>query len=316
MRSALPVYPTADVAAIYPEVGQLRSALRARDWSGVRAALEHQEPAARTWLIRFAAEVDGTAPFLRQRLAEDPANPLAGVLLGTRLIEEAWAVRTRQRAKYVSADQFARFREILLQAEQVLIDAAAYQPDEHAVWVERLVSARGLGLGQSEARRRYDRLAEHDPHHLPGQAQLLQQLCPKWGGSFDVMHEFARAAASAAADGAHNAVLVAEAHLEHFGDLEGNERQRYIADPRVREEIREAADRSVRHPAFRRTIGWVWVESVFALMFLIVNDHAAAAERFAALGQRVSEQPWAMFGDPVEVFQEERARAFAKAGVR
>ena len=80
----------------------------------------------------------------------------------------------------------------------------------------RLITARGLRLGLSEARRRYHRLAEIDPYHLPGQWQYLQQLCPKSGGDWARTHAFARETAEAAPPGSFGPVLVAEAHLEHW----------------------------------------------------------------------------------------------------
>ncbi|GAA1897419.1 hypothetical protein [Asanoa iriomotensis] len=74
---------------------------------------------------------------------------------------------------------------------------------DNADWTARLTTARGLEMGQAEARRRYDRLAALDPHHLPGQRQLLQQLCAKWGWSLEDMHAFATEATSRLSDGAH-----------------------------------------------------------------------------------------------------------------
>ena len=171
---------------------------------------------------------------------------------------------------------------------------------------------RGLRLGRSEARRRYDRLAAIDPHHLPGQWQFLQQLCPKSGGEWPHAHTFARETAAAAPPGSFDPVLVAEAHLEHWLEEHGRSAaagRRYLSAGPVRDELNEAADRSVRHPAFRRTHGWVRVTSTFAMAFALLDDRPAAAALFTALGDLGSDRPWDYLGDPGPTIVKYRKRA-------
>ncbi|MGC4857375.1 hypothetical protein ACLQ24_29425 [Micromonospora sp. DT4] len=144
--------------------------------------------------------------------------------------------------------------------------------DEAAAWTERIIIARGLQLGQNEARRRYDRLAQQHPHHATAQAALLQQLCPKWSGDGDRAFAFARECAQAAPVGAPNAVLVVEAHLERWLDFDTDrERTAYVRSTPVAEEIMQAAQRSMLHPDFVDRPGWVWVRSSFALMFSLTD---------------------------------------------
>lgn len=317
MPAAPPLAVTADPAAAYPELPRLRTALQSRDWDGVTAILADQETAGRTRLIRFAGESEAADQLSRERLGADPSDTLAAGLLGSRLIEQAWKVRTGARAQNVSRLQFIRFHEILREAEQVLIDAAAYDPSDAAIWTQRLITARGLELGKSEARRRYDRLAEHDPHHLPAQSQLLQQLAPKWSGTLEEMHGFARTEMLAAPEGAPNAVLVLEAHIEHaLLELKGDERARYFRKPEVREQVQEAAARSILHPAYRRTVGWVAVENTFAFMLTMMDDYVPAARIFTGLGPLASETPWVYLGSPVDLFTQFRDRAMKKGGAR
>ncbi len=311
---AAPPRPDFDVTAAYPEFGRVRNALAARDWAGVRTVVDGvAEPAGRTMLVRFAATVPGTEAFLREVLAGDPDEPVAGAVLGGRLVKAGWDIRTSARAQYVSPAQFRAFHEHLDRAEQVLIDAAARHPADLAVWCERLVSARGLQLGLAEVRRRYDRLAAHDPHHLPAQWQLLQSLCPKWSGSWEQMHAFARACMLAAPKGASNAVVVVTGHLERWIE---DTSEGYLSSPFARDEIYEAATRSVWDPNFRHGPGWVTVRSTFAMAFSLIGDHRAAAAQFAALDRFASEDPWHYLGDPAAVFIQRRARAYAKGGAR
>lgn len=307
--------PVFDLAAVHPELHRLRGALAAADWAGIRAVVDAvPEPAGRTMLLRAAGETPGIEPFLRTVLARDPDDTAAAAMLGSHLIQAGWAIRTGARAQQVSPEQFRTFHEFLRRAEQALIDGAARDPADLAVWYQRLISARGLELGLSEVRRRYDRLAAYDPHHLPAQQQLLQSLCPKWSGTWEQTHTFARECMLAAPKGAPNAVLVVIGHLERW--LDDDDGGRYLAGPFARNEVYEAASRSVWDPGFRHGYGWVGVRSTFAMVFSLLGDEPAAAAEFAALGELASEYPWEYLGDPATEITKRRARAYAKAGAR
>ncbi|MFC3989128.1 hypothetical protein [Actinoplanes siamensis] len=311
-----PHHPVLDPAAAYPKIAELRSALDSRDWSAARSLLDTAEPVERGYLIQAGGAHSGREDLLRGVLAGQPADSTAGALLGQQLIQAGRTVRTARRARDVSREQSAAFHDKLRQAEIVLIDAAARTPDDPAVWTARITTARGLRLGRSEARRRYDRLAGIDPHFLPGQSEFLRQLCPKWGGDWPLAHAFARESADAAPPGTLNPVLVAEAHLEHWAGLDGDaaaQREHLCADP-VRGELYEAAKRSVWHPEFRRTHGWVSVMSTFAMAFALLDDMPAVASMFTALGDLATGQPWSYLGDPATVISRYRARALPAGG--
>lgn len=306
--------PTFDPAAAYPDLHRLKAALTAGDWAGVRAVVDSApEPTARAMLIYAGGDQEGIEPLLRHVLARDPDDAVAGSMFGGLLITVGWNIRTSARADQVSADQFRAFHEHLRRAEQVLIDAAARNPAEVSIWCHRLISARGLQLGLSEVRRRYDRLAAYDPHHLPAQSQLLQSLCPKWSGTWEQMHRFAHECMLAAPRGAPNAVLVVTGHLERWLDDDSGQ---YLATPFARNEIYEAATRSVWDPNFRHGPNWVMVRNTFAMAFSLLGDHAAAAAQFAALGHFGSEDPWHYLGEPATEFVKRRALAYAKGGAR
>lgn len=313
MPAPLPA-PTFDVAAAYPEVNDLRKALDAADWPAVQAVFADRDADGRTLLVGAAGDQVGTEPFLRRVYDSDPTDQLAGALLGNQLIRDGWRIRSAYRAKYVSRAQFEQFHDHLRRAEQVLIDVTARYPDDAAAWTQRITIARGLQLGQNEARRRYDQLARKHPHHAPAQAALLQQLCPKWSGDWDRAFAFARECAQAAPAGAPNAVLVAEAHLERWLDFDTQrERTAYLRSTPVVDEVMQAGQRSVLHPDFVDRPGWVWVRSTFALMFSLTEQWPAAASQFTALGNLGTEYPWA-YVDDAEGYTKYRAKAYAKGG--
>ncbi len=315
MPPAPAIEPTIDILAAHPQFAAVRAALTAHDWPAVRVSYASLDWAGRDMLATIAADTDGAAELLRGVLATDPTDTLAAAVLGICLTDEGWAIRTAQRAKYVSKAQFSAFHDYLCRAEQVLIDATARDPGNVVAWTRRLITALGLQLGEAEARRRYGRLATHHPHHLPAQSALLQHLCPKWGGSFDKMHQFAWECMLAAAPGAHNGVLVVYEHVERgleYADEGSSSIASHFRRPEVRAEIAEAARRSVLHPDFRHDIGWVGVRNAFAMAFSLGGDHQAAAGQFAALGPLATEYPWEYLGDPVAKFTVYRERAYQK----
>lgn len=304
---------TFDRLAPYPALMSVRTAAEAGDWAGVRAAYD----TLTTWDMRTAAartvgETAGAEQFLSPA-AEPEGAVLARTMLAYRHIEIGWTARTDARASQVTRKQFATLHDHLRRAEQLLIDVTARDPGNLAAWTFRLVTARGLELGQSEARRRWDQIARHDPHHLAGQVQLLEQLCPKWGGTLEGLHEFTRDRAAAASPGALNPVLVVDAHLAHWHTLDGKERSAYLSSPAVRESVAWAAAHSVLHPSFRPAYNWVAAHCSFAMYHSVVGDWRAAAVHFRAMGPYALTEPWSyFFGNATGVFHKHRAAALAK----
>ncbi|MGX4691744.1 hypothetical protein [Streptomyces sp. JNUCC 63] len=310
--SSLPP-PDFEVASAFPEAAWLRQAAATGDWASVRQYADSlPQGTDRAFAVRVLAEVPGVEQPLRELVAAAPDDVFALTVLGAREIEAGWEIRTAARAEHVSREHFAAFHAHLREAEKLLIRATALDPSHDAAWAERLNTARGLQLGQNEARRRYDRLAAHHPHHFTGQARLLQQLCPKWGGSWQSTHGFAQECLRGAPDGALNGGLVAEAHLEHWMELRaGQERTDYLRQPHVHAELVEAAEHSVSHPHFRPTYGWVTVQGCFAALFSLIGDRARAAAHFRALGNLASEYPWSYLGTPADAYVKHRDAALA-----
>jgi hypothetical protein len=291
-----------DPAAAHPELGMLRTALRGHDWAACRAVLDAASPGGRSALLNHASDERGVDEFLRYVLQTRPEDSAAAALLALNLVDIGWEVRGSGWAADVPADRFALFHDRLRQAEAVLIDAAARCPADPALWVARLVTARGLRLGQAETRRRYDRLAATDPHHLTGQWQFLQSLCPKWGGAWPALHAWAWEAMAAAPPGAVQGTLVADAHLEQWMAIAGSDLDAaaaYLASEPVRGALHRAAQHSVWHPQFRAEHGWVQAASSFAMAFSLMGDRPAAAATFARLGPLAHRWPWEYLGDDV-----------------
>jgi hypothetical protein len=298
----------------YPEVAAAEDAIQAGDWPAFRACYD----AARDWRGRqyVMAATDQLAEsekFLKTVIERDPEDLVATTMYAARLVRIGWQIRTRRRAQYVSAAQFEAFHNHLREAEQILIWVCARDPGFVPAWAERVTIARGLGLGQAESRRRYDHVARHDPHNLEAQRSLLQELCPKWHGSFPDMHAFAAECAATAPAGAPNAALVVVGHMEHCLDESPRKVKEYFGAPAVRREIMAAAERSVLHPDFDRGFGWVYAMSLFALAFSLLEEWALARRCFLELGPCADETGWEYLdNDTAGVFVRNRARALER----
>jgi hypothetical protein len=303
-----------DHTAVFPLLGRTRDAAVRGDWS----ALVEAYKAADGWpmrnaVVRTVAETSGIESLLQQVVNSERDNTLPRFMLAVRHIELGWNIRTELRAEHVSRDQFAMFHDHLRIGERSLIEITAQEPEHIAAWTWRLITARGLELGQAEARRRYDQLAKHDPHSLSAQVQLLQQLCPKWSGSVEEMLGFARERAFAAPEGALNGVLIVDAHLECWSHLQDRDGLLHLRNPAVQQEVARAAARSVLHPSFRPTYNWILAHASFALYHSLVGNFAAAAVHFRAMGPYASQMPWKyFFGQPEKMFHQHRAEALAK----
>ena len=304
-----------DPAADLERLGPLRAALAAHDWAAVRRVLDAAAPTERTLLV-LAAEPTDPEGFLGHVLGRDPDDSGAAALLAQHLTAAAWRTRGDAPAAYVGQERLEAFEEGLRRAEWVLIEAVARRPDDPALWVVRLATARGLGLDASELRRRYDRLAALDRAHLPGQSELLQGLCPTWGGTWPAALAFAQECVAAAPAGSLNPVVVVQAHVERWLELRDADSvaaEMHVTSDAVRAEVTDAAQRSVWHPDFVPGPGWVRALSTFAFAFSLQGDQRAAADLFSRLGPLASAEPWRRLGDdPAAIVREHRARALAE----
>ncbi|HEX6500650.1 MAG TPA: hypothetical protein VF054_16700 [Micromonosporaceae bacterium] len=310
--------PDFDLTHAYPDLAALRGAVVARDWPSISAFFDRLPDAdRRNVAVRTAAEVDGADQWFAELVAANPDSSLIRVLYAASLIEAGWAVRSSYSAKYVSREQFKVFHDYLRRSEQLLIDITAREPDNVLAWALRQITALGLELGQAEARRRYDHVARYAPHCFFAQSRMLQQLCPKWSGDFDKAYAFARECAEAAPDGAINAALVADYYLERWLDFgDKAEAAAFLRRPEVQQEIRRAGGRSVLHPAHERGYKWYWAHNLFAALFSLAGDYAAAAVHFRAVGPYGDRFVWGYLGEPTRNFVEHRDRALGTGVTR
>jgi hypothetical protein len=303
-----------DPAAPFPELRELRRAVLRQDWPAIAAQFaglhdwdDHE------YAARIVAEVGGSEGFLggaaeRERQARD--GTLARTLHATRLISAGWDIRTSARAENVSRAQFTGFHDHLRHAERVLIEVTAEEPGNATAWAQRIKTNRGLQLGQHEVRRRYDRLSRQVPHMYVAQANVVQQYCPKWSGSVEKLHAFGLECLRGAPDGSLAPLALLEAHFEIAFAGSAEEARAHWSRPDVRAEVEEAANRSVRHPAFRaRGYRAITAHNHFALAFSRLGDPAAARPHFEATGGFGAGYFWSYLGNEAAAYDAARAKA-------
>ncbi|MEW2136531.1 hypothetical protein AB0892_07975 [Streptomyces sp. NPDC005409] len=276
-----------------PAVRSVREAAARADWSAVREVLEaRSESDDRTELLWAVADTAGVERWIDAVVESESDSALPRLVAGIRHISWGWEARTGARAKDVSREQFEVFHARLRTAEQRLYEAAEREPQWTSPWYGLQVSGRGLEVGQTVARRRFEATVRRDPQHLAAHQQQLQQVCEKWGGSHEEMHAFARSSAFGAPAGTQLGQLVAIAHLEHWLSLDSGQDAAYMRRPEVTASLRSAAEHSFRHPGFARRGAWIQVLNTFAMAFSLAGDRDGAQECFRLTDGRVTEFPW------------------------
>ncbi|MGX2998207.1 hypothetical protein JNUCC64_28740 [Streptomyces sp. JNUCC 64] len=295
-----------------PDATRVREAAEAADWAGVRAVFEERPGNHdRIELLRAVGDTDRVERWICDVMAAEPEAALPRVVAGIRYISWGWEARTGARARDVSRERFELFHTRLREAERWLYEAAEREPGWTSPWYGLLLTGRGLQVGQTLARRRFEAAVRRDPHHLAAHQQLLQQVCDKWGGSHEAAHSFARKAAAGAPGGSPLGQLVAIAHIEQWLSLEGEDEEQleYMLGAEVEETLREAADHSYRHPDF--VPGGVGDEvlNAFAMAFALAGEREAARECFRATEGRVTEFPWYYLdgSNPVRAYRRQRS---------
>lgn len=279
--------PHSDVVSVMTEVLPIREMVRRSDYQAASLALLELHERDDRLLAQAAdllAEDPTFHPLVEARVRDVDDDILARALLAHSEIVRGWSVRGRRAAAHVAQTHFQSFHQHLRLAEQHLIEICALEPSWPYPWYLRLTTSRGLELGINETMRRYDRLAAHDPHHHPAQAQVLQQLCPKWGGTWEKASEFARNCAEAARAGSAEHAIIADLHLEQWRALDPPEAKKYLSDE-VLHDLHAAAASSVRHPDHERGLNWVRLHSTFGVLFALAGERGAAESHLAHVGE-------------------------------
>lgn len=274
--------PVFEITQTFPELAALRARATGGDLPGALASLSQRrgpDADAHTTASRVLAEAPGLDAPLEQYLADHPDDREAGTLLAHRAVIAARG----------APDAGVHLRR----AEELLIRLCARDPTDAAAWHLRLVTARGLGLGAAESRRRFERLHAIDPHHVAGRRELIFGLTPAHGGTWDDVLFIARGFSAASGAGDPGCVVVATAHLVHWLDETGGGETTMLREPDVVAELEEAAARFLDAPC-PAPYGWVSAHSEFAVALGLARRRGRSSRHFQALGPAMSAPVWAI----------------------
>ena len=279
------------------------------NWQTIRDELsEATDWDERELLVSVLTETPGAARWTGDWLEAEPDSALALTADGARQVYEAWEVR----GGAMTSDHFDEFHRMLAAAEDRLRAATAADDRDPTPWVFLVMAGRGLEVDLDETEARFGEVTARHPRHRSAHNQMLQALTAKWGGSHDLMFNFARDAAGKSPEGNGMHALVAEAHIERNlafrlsepPDREGFEQ--YWRRPKVAEEIDAAANRSVLSSKFRSYARAAFDRNLFAYCFWMGDNFGPAARLFEQLGDTNSDYPWYYLGDSGVAFARAR----------
>jgi hypothetical protein len=246
----------------------------------------------RHFYVNGLANIDGRPEWIEQWVAARPDSLLPVLFSGWHRSFWAWQARGSGRAHTVKEDTWPIFQSRLVAADRELVRAAALDDRDPLPYVRSIWVAMGLSLGQEEVRRRFAEAERRAHLNIGACYAMIQATARKWGGSHDAMFAFARWVAKEAPEGHSGHKMIALAHVERWLDLPKEEKPAYFQSAEVKGEIRAAADRSIRSPAYVGGIISAADRNAFAFCFTQMKDYDAALEQMRLIGPRITSAPW------------------------
>jgi hypothetical protein len=242
------------------------------------------------------------------RAVEEDKEQRATALLisGARHINWGWEARTRARAVDVTPEQWRIFHERLRIAEEQLLEAAELRPEWVTPWSRLLTSGRGMSLGPAVNEARRDAALRRDPLDLETHVEWVSQLQPRWGGEPGEALSFAREAFAAAPEGHRLGCLIAIAHIEDWVE---SDRKSCLITPEIQDELLDAAERSILHPAYVRRPGWQQDFNMFAMALSLASERIALPRVFHELQGAYTTWPWRYMAQPETMYARARRNA-------
>ncbi|MGD0833320.1 MAG: hypothetical protein ABSA40_02705 [Candidatus Dormibacteria bacterium] len=266
---------------------------------------------ARAFYVDSASRWPGRPAWLDRWVEASPDVALALLVRGDHAIHWAWAARGS--AWEPLPGTAGTFDERLALAEADLRRAAEMDPTDPTAPCLLIRVARGRRLPLAEKFDRFQLLVARDPRHRQGHVEMLRSVTQKWGGSHDLMFQFARSARAEAPPGSPLHTLIVEAHIERWllADRAGTEAG-YWHRADVVADVVAAAAAYLAAPEAESTPLDVIDHSHLAFAFCAMGDWVSARRHLEAMSLPYR-WPWAMFGDPAELITRARERAAAGA---
>jgi len=258
------------------------------EWRGFGDFLRTQQDIeTRDFYMRtLPTKLKGWPSWLDEWVESAPEDAMARTFRAARSTRYAWEARGGGYAETVKRESWPLFFSRLDAAESDLVVASNLTPDDPGPWVAMITVAMGKSMGIDEVRRRFAEVERRHPNHAQACQQVLQAVAAKWGGSHELMFEFARSVGVRAPEGSAAHAVIATAHYEFWiAEKAGN--MGYFKRPDIRAEIAEAARRCFTSSGDSpRTL---IARGSFAMLYMVMNEAALAVEQIDLAGGIVAE---------------------------
>lgn len=304
----------------YPEFADLLASFKAMDGRLAQAMFTSTLGRwdVRTWVLELAAEryLMKTHPSQRATVADLLVSQgEVGWLIvrGVWHMNEGWEARGSGSGSTVSEDGSTELERRCALAVQDLEAAARLVPGDPCPHIFLLRAARGLGdreLGEHA----YARACALDPTGYELRSRYLGLISERWLGSFDEALNHARTVAAQMPDGVDAAALPILAHYDRYSHLcvfdgEVEDAHRYLQDPLVQGEIRQALARSVDAPGHQPQPGTLRLRHLAAVTLYVGGSLDAARDQLLKVGDTFDRDAWWQDNtDPERSFKQARAK--------
>ncbi|MFB7711767.1 hypothetical protein [Streptomyces sp. NPDC056105] len=277
------------------------------DWEAVKAALTPFDLGRDHQVLAELAELDGVQDWIARAVEDDKEHRATALLIsGARHISWGWEARTSDRAVNVTQEQWRVFRERLHIAEEQLLEAAELRPEWVTPWRRLLTSGRGMSLGPAVNETRLDAALRREPLDLETHIEWVSQLQPRWGGEPGQALTFARKAFAGAPEGHRLGSVIAMAHIEDWVESDSED---CLVTPEIQDELLDAAERSILHPAHVRRPGWQEDFNTFAMALSLASESIALPRVFQELQGAYTSWPWKYMAQPEKMYARARRNA-------
>lgn len=209
-----------------------------------------------------------------------PASPVPLTVKGVAYIGYAWDARGSGWANTVTEEGWAKMRERLAVAEELLEKAWKLDPKDPAPPTRMLVVELGQGRGRERMELWFKRAMEADPDNYSACAKKLYYLEPKWHGSAEDMLAFGRECLQSGNWDARLPFFLVDAHLK-LSDYRQNQRQDYFKQGNVWSDIQ-----SVYQPYLTFFPNSTYDRSMYAKFACWCGQWGEGQRQFSALGDK------------------------------
>jgi len=283
-----------------PKAIQLRKEFKKKNFDTIENSLNGAQ--ARnvdlyTLLISALGQFPGNPKFIGEYVRKYPDSEHAYIIAGSNKIHWAWEARTGNPADEVSDKQWDLFFERLSQANSLLNQSLDISSSNAEAYSHLIQVAMGLGVDQKELFSIFSSLKIRKPNHVIGHSNMLYALTEKWGGSDESMFSFARNTFSQSKAGSPLGVLIAQAHIEKWSDIDIFDEDTegaytYISSQKVRDELLYAYNQSIVHKDYRYSVLTPHIAGIFAMAFYLCGDYKMARINCAKLSKGFGKYPW------------------------